>query len=1102
MAVNNYPLILKLTYNEMKEINTLTLNQESLVRNHIVNALQIYEQRHKTNITEENVVVILTTFLVILQTKEIPEEVHLIVCIAMRKILKFLNNIDKAKYFISSFIFTQIKEIEQKDKIIIQKLLFIRDCLEYENDICILKKGIKWFIQLYGNLINSNINIFINNNISIILECLNNVLHSKISYFIQTENGSELHDFLLFCLNYNYCEYEKVYMLVIRQIHDIYNEYYLLIKQTNAIFKVFKKDIIPHLLTLISLQNIISTEEYHLSQEVFSFLNDIFNNSFKMKVEMESYLVQMIYLMDFIYNDRTDSKYQIPKERGDQILQCIYTNLKSVLSMNNCMAKLYINYDCDEYCTDLFQFFIMTLFKQINAQGYHLLLPLTLQCLQMIVPFKQNGGFDWKTSLNRKKEWRVIGALFNDNFEIGIDEYLKLNNFKEKTTNIIAQMFVEIPQINKIKMVEYFLQPNEFNEKVFIDYIKKIGYVTMSLSQAFISIIKNICLPQDKLKTKKLFDLFAKEYINEHPNEKCSSNDISNAFIEILSKPSSFEEYLNILKENCCNKHELNLIFLFVSSHPLIVLNRLPTTTPTLLLNEEIELRVSLCRKEVEVNTEVYSQFYNIFCNLILSVLAKSERFNELEKNLYEQIILHSIQFDEYVIIKNSIHQLLQLSGILIEDKFFYEPIKLHATITLIQQISETLPFLIETKEVVLFIAKLEEYDLIIKNKSKPFISFIQIKQEESSWFSTFLYNNSNHDKIKEYIKDKTKDIDLFKQLNDDNVIKFIKFLINLIKEVNEHERLEILTVLQLIIFSKSEQLINIIPLLLNEKIFAIESFSFFELCFNTIVFSLTINVSTNIEHLIDFISSQPYEHFTPINHLVQLFFEHMTNNPTAVQRIVEKKPILMPIACNELLKTVNSLTVKTVCSFIQHLPSGKARDSIIKTLILAVKTNETNEGWEDCLNESIKTMILNHSIEKEWLSLCKKPEVQINKIIEQLSNITINEKETNIIAQIILELIYLQREKSFNENIEKEGIQILLRCYQLNKDIGQMIQKQFQSLQTQYPKEFGEGTSLYTNIIKLLPKELYQDCLPQDDNKEIREEVAVDVKEIKNENS
>ncbi|EDR26690.1 hypothetical protein EDI_272060 [Entamoeba dispar SAW760] len=1101
MTLNNYPLILKLTYNEMKEINKLTLNQEPLVRNHIVNALQIYEQRYKTNITEENVVVILTTFLVILQTKEIPEEVHLIVCVAMRKILKFLNSIDKAKYFISSFILIQIKEIEQKDKVIIQKLLFLKDCLEYENDICILRKSIKWFIQLYGNLINSTTNLFINNNVAIILECLNNVLHSKISYFIQTENSSQLHDFLLFCLNYNYCEYEKIYMLVIRQIHDIYNEYYLLIEQTNSIFKTFKKDIIPHLLTLISLQNIISTEEYYLSQEVFSFLNDIFNGSFKLKVEMESYLVQMIYLIEHIYNDRTDSKYEIPKERGDQILQCVYTNLTNVLSMNNCMAKLYINYDCDEYCTDFFQFFMMTLFKQINAQGYQLLLPLTLQCLQMIVPFKQNDNFDWKTALNRKKEWRVIGALFNDSFEVGIDEYLKLNNLKEKTTDIIAQMFIEIPQINKIKMVEYFLQSNEFNEKVFIDYIKKIGYATLSLSQAFISIIKNICLPQDKLKTKKLFDLFAKEYINEHPHEKCSFNDISNAFIEVLSKPSSFEEYLNILKENHCDKNELKIIFLFTSSHPLIVLNRLPTTIPTQLLNEEIELRESLCRKEVEVNTEVYSQFYNIFCNLILSALAKSEQFSRIEKSLYEQIILHSIQFDECVIIKNSIHQLLQLSGILTEDKFFYEPTKLSATITLIQQISKTLPFLVEVKEVVLCIAKLEAYDFIIKNKCKPFISFIQIKQEESSWFSTFLYNNSNHDKIKEYIKDQTKNIDLFKQLNNDSVIKFIKFLINLIKEVNEKERLEILTVLQLIIFSKSEQLMNIIPLLLNEKTFAIESFSFFELCFNTIIYSLMANIPIDIEKLIDFISSQPYEHFTPIDHLVQSFFENMTNNPTAVQRIVEKKPILMPIACNELLKTVNSLTVKTVCSFIQHLPSGKARDSIIKTLILAVKTSETNEGWEDCLNESIKTMILNHSIEKEWLSLCKKPEIQINKVIEQLSNITINEKETNIIAQITLELIYLQREKSFNEIIEKEGIQILLRCYQLNKDIGQMIQKQLQYLQAHYPKEFCEGTSLYTNIIKLLAKELYQDHLPQGDNKEIGE-VDVFVKEIKNENN
>ena len=698
----------------------------------------------------------------------------------------------------------------------------------------------------------------------------------------------------------------------------------------------------------------------------------------------------------------------------NKAIDLILTNMWSILLQDNIMALLYINYDCDEWCTDLLQYFFLTIFKHVNDASYAHLLPLVSSVLSTVLPIAPEESVDWETFHRQKQVYRDIATTFQKDIPKSIQDYNAFAHVTETTAQTVAQMFVEVPHLNKLKMMQYFLEDSPFNRDVFREYLTLLEYPELDLEVAFVRMVQTVCLPQDKALSRQLFEAFGELYVEQHEGCTETPQGIADCFIAILSIARtnqvprvlalSLPEFLEQMKATGCKPEDLTAIYRFVESNVLAIPNALPTVVPTSHLAQDFVSREMNCRDYVQPDPAVYVKFFTIFANLLLSALAKSSRCSLIEEEAYTALIDAAERLHETQVINNVIHQLITLTGVLHAKQLPVDPHRVRAICLAVAFIRRALVQLDDYPTVFRFLGVLERFRVaqVRQPCNLPVQHFIVDTPQQPGWFSFFAQDASQQETTRAFIRKKALVDHVFDPLLATDPVPVLDRLLALVAATSAEEHLQLLAVLQLLLSTLEQQLPQLFPRL----------------------------VAAGIERV------SPH------------FFEYV-------------------VALAAYLLERNSPLVRTLLEIVTALPDAAAAAALLKTVVYAVGAADTKENVAEVLAFVSRRVAATGSFEHDWVDLCRLSTVDVAATLRALRDLSVTPTTALGVAQFACAVERAVQDRGVDGDVLQALADLLASLVATDPSVVACARKKveelakFPDVATQHPAPWNELTRL-----------------------------------------
>jgi brefeldin A-resistance guanine nucleotide exchange factor 1 len=300
----------------------------------------------------------------------------------------------------------------------------------------------------------------------------------------------------------------------------------------NTIIEVRAKSLqnIPKLMTVIKddlcrylLQSLQTENVSILTMALRVFFNLFSSLKRHLKFQMELFFNEILGLL---------SNKEIPFEHREVVLEIIVQLCKD----STFLVDLYINYDCDLQCSNLFERLVEFLYKrafptQGQITGMHL---LSLEGLLSIVntiadrinsaipPAEPPVTVEYLQEQKQLKNTLIAGAdIFNQSPEECF-QYLQERKILPTPLDAVsvAEFLRRTPFLNKKKIGEYLGSPKAFNQEVLLAYCKTFEVNGVRILPALRNFLESFRMPTEGQIVTRILTAFSKDYY-----ERISTSD-------------------------------------------------------------------------------------------------------------------------------------------------------------------------------------------------------------------------------------------------------------------------------------------------------------------------------------------------------------------------------------------------------------------------------------------------------------------------------------------------------------------------------------------------------------------------------------------------
>ncbi|EGG23568.1 Arf guanyl-nucleotide exchange factor [Cavenderia fasciculata] len=274
---------------------------------------------------------------------------------------------------------------------------------------------------------------------------------------------------------------EMTRLLCLNLINIIIQNRGELLEDIPDIMDIVKDDLFKSL--LLNLQS--------KSIPIFSLTMRIFFNLFvSLRKTLKAQFEEFFNVLLRTIIDKSSQEYV---RNMTELYELALEGLRDFCKLPLAMADLFINYDCELYCTNIFETLCKILYKNSfplgsgNLTSLHILsLENLLAIIQSIddrtrypkyIPHSQVATINSLTlQYNQKREFKRLMGIAADHFNArspkdAFDYLIDNKIYQEMNPSSISKFLIETPKLNKHKVGEYLAKRNPLNSQVLAIYV-------------------------------------------------------------------------------------------------------------------------------------------------------------------------------------------------------------------------------------------------------------------------------------------------------------------------------------------------------------------------------------------------------------------------------------------------------------------------------------------------------------------------------------------------------------------------------------------------------------------------------------------------------
>ncbi|EGC38505.1 hypothetical protein DICPUDRAFT_96890 [Dictyostelium purpureum] len=302
---------------------------------------------------------------------------------------------------------------------------------------------------------------------------------------------------------------------------------------------------IPEILTIIQqeLFRFLLLNLQQKSVQIYSLSMRIFFNLFiSLKRTLKSQFEAFFNVLMVSIQENNKNHYELQ--------ELALEGLRDFCKLPHTMVDLFVNYDCELHCSNVFENLCKFLYKNSfpisqSITSLHLLSFENLLSIVQSIEDRRNrtlndngannnNKIDYLKKKEIKKQLIVAAEHFNRSPKDAL-EYLKNNNLYSPITEPlnIAKFLLEVPKLNKTQVGEYLGKRGPFNERVRHEYISSFNLKNPNCMQIFREFLESFKIPGDSAVVMIIFEQFAQLIYENRTDNLFTSAD--NVYLYIYS---------------------------------------------------------------------------------------------------------------------------------------------------------------------------------------------------------------------------------------------------------------------------------------------------------------------------------------------------------------------------------------------------------------------------------------------------------------------------------------------------------------------------------------------------------------------------------------